>query len=68
MQGTHLSTSQLRTILEGATGLSGEIHKGGGVISPRGIPCCPQLASSSQKTRCSLSTGPICGLTAEIST
>lgn len=41
MQGTHLSTSQLQTILEGATGLSGEIHKGGGVISPRGKPLLP---------------------------
>ena len=34
MERTHLSTSQLLTILEGATGLSGETHKGGGVISP----------------------------------
>jgi hypothetical protein len=41
VQATHLSTSPLRTILEGATGLSGEIHKGGGVISPRGKPLLP---------------------------
>lgn len=41
MHGTHLSTSQLRTILERATGLSAEIHKGGGVISPRGKPLLP---------------------------
>jgi hypothetical protein len=41
VQGAHLSTSQLRTILEEATGLSGEIHKGGGVISPRGMPLLP---------------------------
>ncbi|MDT7766003.1 MAG: hypothetical protein QOC63_5423 [Mycobacterium sp.] len=41
MQRTYLSTSQLLTILEGATGLSGEVHKGGGVISPRGRPLLP---------------------------
>lgn len=41
MQGTYLSTSQLLTILEGASGLSGEIHKGGGVLTPRGRPLLP---------------------------
>lgn len=41
MQGPQVSTSQLLTILEEASGISGEIHQGGGVISPRGRPLLP---------------------------
>jgi hypothetical protein len=41
VQGTHLSTSQLRTILEEASGLPVKTDKGGGVIAPRGHPLMP---------------------------
>ncbi|MBO0879203.1 MAG: hypothetical protein J2P17_02225 [Mycobacterium sp.] len=41
MPGTNPSTSELRTILEEATGFSGKADKGGGVITPRGAPLMP---------------------------
>lgn len=41
MPGTNPSTSELRTILEEATGLPGKADKGGGVITPRSDPLMP---------------------------
>jgi hypothetical protein len=41
VQGTHLSTSKLRTTLEEATGLLGKTEQGGGLIVPRDHPLMP---------------------------
>ncbi|WP_136246138.1 hypothetical protein [Mycobacterium intracellulare] len=41
LPGINPSTSEVRTILEAATGLPGKVDKGGGVIAPRGGPLMP---------------------------